>query len=86
MKKPTKEQIAAEIVALKQLKPVGPFAAKTRATVQIAIDELQFGLDRTCEEWSELPEHHRDMAEQAYAWKEGMNKDKPSAGWGSLCA
>lgn len=86
MKKPTKEEIAAEIAALEQLKPVGKFSEKTAESIAIAIEELKYGVDRTAPEWDEMSGELRDMAEQAYAWKEGLNKSKPSADWGSLCA
>lgn len=86
MKTPTKEQIAAEIAALEKLKPVGKFAQKTAASIAIAIEELKYGVDRSAPEWEEMSDDQRDMAEQAYAWKAGMNKSRPSADWGALCA
>lgn len=81
----TKEEITAEIAALRALKPVGMFAGKTEASIVLAVEELEHGVDRTCEEWFELSDEQRDIVEQAYAWKCGQAETKPSSGWEGLC-
>ena len=85
MKKPTPDKIAAEIAALKKLKPIGPFARKTAATIQIQIDALEDNIDPTADEFTgELTEEQQSDALDALNWKDGVSKDKPSEGWGEL--
>lgn len=86
MSKPTKDQIAAEIAALKALKPVGLFARKTAAAIELIIEELEHGIDQTSDEWHELTDEQQDHVLQAMAWKDGHNTDRPSEGWGGLVA
>jgi hypothetical protein len=84
MKKPTREQIDKEIKALKALKPVGAHAGATRNKILYAIQELEFGVDQTAEEWLDLTDSEQETVESAKAWKEGHTKDRPSEGWGAL--
>jgi hypothetical protein len=79
----TKQEIEAEIKALKALKPVGDFRRKTAATIETAIEELEFGVDQTAEEWNELSDEQRDIVNVAAAWRSG-EETKPSEGWGGL--
>jgi len=84
MSKRTAKEIAAEIRALKRLVPVGVFAAKTRATIQIEIDALESGIDFTADEFFELPDEQQMAAQDAENWKNGDHDDAPSEGWGTL--
>ncbi len=84
--KATKEQIAAEIAALEALKPIGRFAAKTAGTIEIQIDALKNGVDETSAEWEEQGEEMQMAAMDAFNWREGYAKEKPSEGWGGLVA
>lgn len=80
----TKPEIADEINALKALKPVGPHARNTQSKIDLAIDELNFGVDDTAAEWNEMSESERDIVMTTRNWKTGGSADKPSKGWGSL--
>ena len=85
MKKPTKDQTAAEIAALKKLVPVGLFARKTAASIEIAIEALNDEVDETSDEFNvELTDEQREMAMDAINWKNGVTSHKPSEGWGGL--
>jgi DNA-directed RNA polymerase specialized sigma54-like protein len=86
MKKPTKDQIAAEIAALKKLKPVGPFARKTAELIAVALDALNGQVDETAEEFEELTEYQRDVYYTARNWLNGEAWQKPSEDWDGLCA
>lgn len=86
MKKPTKDQIAAEIAALKKLKPVGPFARKTAETISVALDTLAGEVDETAEEFNDLTEDQRDVYYTARNWLNGEDSHKPSEDWDGLCA
>lgn len=79
----TTREIAAEIQALKALKPTGRFKRKTAATIAAAIEELEHGVDQTAEEWSELSDEQRDIVNVAAAWRSG-EETKPSVGWDDL--
>ena len=83
----TKQEIAAEIAALKALKPVrGQWQAKTKHSIELAIEELEHGYDTTAAEFSELSDSHQDVINSARMWKEGDSNDKPSESWGALVA
>lgn len=87
MEKPTPKQVAAEIAALKKLKPVGVFARKTMASIQIAIDALNDTIDETSDEFNvELTDAERDITFTAIAWKNGESASNHPVGWGSLVA
>jgi DNA-directed RNA polymerase specialized sigma54-like protein len=86
MKKPTDTQIAAEIAALKKLKPVGPFARKTAETIAVVIDALDGQIDETAPEFSELTDDQQMAAVDAMRWKNGYIAAKPTADWDGLCA
>lgn len=80
----TATEIATEIAALKALKPMGAWAIKTMQSIQVAIEELEFGVDDTAEEWHALTDTQRDMVLTTRAWKQGHSNDRPSEGWGDL--
>jgi hypothetical protein len=80
----TKNEIADEIKRLKALRPVGPYAGATRSKILHAIEELEFGVDDTAEEWLDLDDSEQDIVMSSRAWKEGNTNDKPSDGWGLL--
>lgn len=86
MKPKTTQQVAAEIAALKALKPVGQFTKKTKETIEIQIEALEHGMDETAPEWEELSEEQQMAAMDATTWKEGGNDEAPSKGFGNLCA
>ena len=82
--KPTKDQIAAEIAALKKLKPIGPFARKTAETIQVQIDALSGEVDETADEWNDLTEEHQMNAMDCINWLNGDTETQPSKDWGGL--
>lgn len=84
MKRPTKEEVAAEILDLKALKPTGLFKAKTERTISTIIEALEHGFDDTTDEWNELGDELQDAVKQAEGWKEGLVSERPSTGWGGL--
>ena len=79
----TKQEIETEIKALKGLKPVGEFRRKTAATIASAVEELEYGVDQTAEEWRDLTDEQQDSVKVAAAWRSG-EKTKPSEGWDGL--
>ena len=79
----TEKEIKTEILALKALKPVGKFANKTANSINLAIEELEFGVDDTAIEFLEMSDSERDIVNTTRLWKEG-GKDRPSKGWGKL--
>ena len=79
----TKQEIAAEIKALKALKPVGDFKFKTAATIAAAVEELEYGVDQTADEWNDLSDEQQDIVRVAVAWRSGETT-KPSEGWDDL--
>lgn len=82
----TKEEIAAEIKALKALKPAGPFKEDTKRSIALCIEELQFGVDQTADEFDDLSEAEQDLVQQVWMWKHGRDDGcgRPSDGWGGL--
>ena len=82
--KPTKDQIAAEIAALKKLTPVGRFAGKTQETIRVQIEELEFGFDQTAAEWNELSDEDQMAVQDAINWKSGEDDTPPSKTFGGL--
>lgn len=85
--KRTKTEIAAEIAALKALKPVGVWARKTAATIQVQLDALEGNIDETADEfYVELTDEQQMAAIDAINWMNGDAEEKPSEGWGALCA
>lgn len=88
MKKQTKDQIAAEIVALKKLKPIGLFARKTAATIEVQLDVLHNSgvVDDSCDEWNDLTDEQQSAAYDVQNWVNGDSDAKPSEDWGGLCA
>lgn len=87
MSKRTQEEIAAEVAALKALKPVGLFARKTAATIQVQIDAVSGNIDQTSDEFhGELTEEQQMAAMDAINWANGDEEKKPSEDWGGLVA
>lgn len=84
MKKPTKEEIAAEIAALKNLKPTGKFARKTAETIRVQIEELEHDFDDTADEFEELSEEDQMAVTDARNWKFGDGADRPSETFAGL--
>lgn len=84
MKPKTNEEIAAEVAALRALKPVGKFSVLTAAAIAVAIEALTEGIDTTADEWHDLSGDAQAMAVEALGWKEGLIKKKPSEGFGGL--
>jgi hypothetical protein len=82
--KRTPVEVAAEIGALRALKPVGPWARKTGYTIQQLIEELVHGIDRTADEWDEIPDEVQMAIESAALWKSGDSDEQPSTGWEGL--
>lgn len=80
----TTEEIKKEIAALRRLKPVGQWQAKTAASIALAIEELETGVDQTADEWDELTDSQRDIVNTAKSWKDGDSDDRPAEGWGKL--
>lgn len=78
------KEIAAEMDALKALKPTGVHARATRVKILAAIEELEFGVDDTADEWREMSAGARDIVLSARDWKNGVSEDKASQGWGQL--
>jgi hypothetical protein len=81
-----KKETADEIRALEQLKPVGPFAEKTKRAIQTMIDALAGNIDETAKEFLEMSDEDRDAYNDAYNWKEGLTRNKPSESFGGLIA
>ena len=82
--KRTPEEIKAEVGALRALVPVGPFARKTRRTIDLQIEALEQGMDDTADEWNELGDELQMAAMDALNWKSGDSSEHPSQGWGGL--
>ena len=80
----TKEQIKREIAALKALKPIGRFEEKTRDSIELQIEELEFPFDETAEEWNELTDEQRLCVMDTRDWKYGYNDHAPSKEWAGL--
>ena len=80
----TEKEIKTEILALKALKPVGKFANKTANSVNLAIEELEFGVDDTADEFNDLDDSDKDCVRFTRIWKNGDSEDRPSRGWGEL--
>ena len=74
----SKQEIQAEIIALRAIKPVGRFAAQTKERIALAIEELEFGVDQTAGEWNELSMGEQDIVHFAKLWKNGESHIKPS--------
>ena len=82
----TKEEIKREIAALKALKPIGRFEEKTRESIELQIEELEFPFDETTEEWGDLSDEQRSCVMDTRDWKDGHNDHAPSKEWAGLVA
>lgn len=80
----TKQEIDAEIKALRALRPTGRFSVATAEKISLAIEELEYGFDMTSGEWEELDSALQDIVSEARLWKEGDSDRRPSGGWGGL--
>ena len=80
----TKTEIDQEIFNLRQLKPVGMHQERTAEKIRVMIEELEFGVDDTADEFEEMTDGEQDCVRQARMWKEGDTETKPSEGWGNL--
>lgn len=80
----SKQEIAGELAALKELKPVGPFRFRTKALLALAMEELEHGVDQSAGDWDDLSDAQRDVVWQVFSWKEGASDEKPSERWGGL--
>lgn len=82
----TLQELKSEIEALQNLVPFGRWAGKTRQTIKLQIETLQGQWDTTADEFFELSEENQMSINDAEAWKNGQSEDRPSEGWGDLCA
>ena len=82
----TKEEIKREIAALKALKPVGQFEEKTRESIELQIEELEFPFDETAGKWGELTDEQQSCVMDTRDWKNGYNDRAPSKEWAGLVA
>lgn len=82
--KPSPVEVAAEIAALKALKPTGISAHKIAAQVEIMIGALEGTVDETAAEFEELGEDLQDCYNQARGWKDGQVHQRPGEGWTGL--
>jgi len=80
----SERQIKAEIAALKALRPTPTWAAKTKASITLAIEELEYGVDHTADEWNDLTAEQQELVMVARNWKYDNKKERPSKGWGIL--
>lgn len=80
----TKQQITSEIEALRKLKPVGTFANSTRSAIDLCIEELNFRVDDTADEWLDLSHTEQEAVLVTRRWKNGESDERPSEGWGEL--
>lgn len=85
MKKPTKEQIAAEIAALKDCKTFVPhfskFGENNLRKIDVQIEVLEGQLDTTSDEYDELSSGERDAALDAQNWLDGDADEGLAEGW-----
>jgi DNA-directed RNA polymerase specialized sigma54-like protein len=80
----TQQEIKTEIEALKALKPTGRFANKTAESIALQIEELEYGVDQTADEWEELTYEQQSVVNDTIKWKEGHTKNPPSKEWHGL--
>lgn len=80
----TKTEIDNEIAALKALKPLGLWKHKTQAALNAAIEELEFRVDQTAEEFHALSATEQNAIREANDWKNGFTDKRPSQGWEGL--
>lgn len=73
--------IENEILALQNLKPTGPHKDSIQARFDLMIEELEWGVDDTAEEWDDLSDCEQDAVMSTRRWKEGDSNDRPSEGW-----
>lgn len=81
----THQEVIEEIKALKALKPApGVHQRSVAERIKLAIEELEFGVDDTAEEWNEMTDNERDTVTEARRWKQADTDERPSTGWGAL--
>ena len=85
MKKPTKDQIAAEIAALEKAKIYAPartmFGDDNHANIDRQIEYLRGDLDMDGPEWDDLSENEQSAVMKAEAWQDGYSEESLSSGW-----
>ena len=80
----TKEEIDDEVKRLMALRPAsGPHLRRVTDAIAESVEELERGVDDTCEEFSNEPSIVQDAVHDARRWKNG-GKDRPSKGFGKL--
>jgi len=82
--KRTQAEIDAEIKAIRALKPVGKFAARTSGTLDVLVEFLQGEIDTTAEEFLQMPYHRQMVIGDAELWLSGDSDSRPSKGWQGL--
>ncbi len=85
MKKPTKDQIAAEIAALEKCKDYAPartmFGEDNHAKIDRQIEFLRGDIDIDGPEWDDLNENEQSAVMDAQAWVDGDSEENLSSGW-----
>lgn len=85
MSERTKKQIQAEIKALEVCKTYIPrttaFGDNNHRNLDLQIEELQYGIDDTAEEWNDYSDSEQEAIMDARRWKEGDEDESPSSGW-----
>ncbi len=80
-----KTEIDQEIAALNALVPVGVWKRKTQNTIAIQIAALRGDYDDE-DDFDALTEEEQMSAMDAIDWRDDQSDDRPSEGWGYLCA
>ena len=84
MKKPTKDQIAAEIAALEKCKDYAPartmFGEDNHARIDRQIEFLRGDIDMDDPEWDDLNENEQSAVMDAQAWMDGDSEENLSSG------
>lgn len=87
-KKPTAEQIEAEIKALEVCKEYVPksnlFGENNHRKLDLQIEYLKEGIDTSSDEYFEMEDWERMAIYEAESWKEGDETISPSQGWDSF--
>lgn len=81
----TEKEIESEIKALELCKSYAPrcnvFGDNNHRNIDLQIEELEFGIDDSAEEWEGLSESEQSSILYARDWKEGEEDESPSSGW-----
>lgn len=84
MNKPTKDEIEAEITALRAFEPYGRHKHKTAATIAVQIAALSGELDTTTDEFADLVDDIQLAAYDALLWVDGARVREPSKCYAGL--